>query len=229
MYNNLKKELIQNGWVIIDLNKEIIKIIKKIFKNKINSVYPDFEKFNLEKLRQEISLFKYSDRLNKIKSLTVPNLSKYGVKGIEGSLNSIFGKKNYLYQRNSHIDINVAKNLFTKTITHAEIMAGHSPYTLTIWVPLHNINDNSGLFLIDLKKSLKVIDGFDINKKKLQNFIKKNKFYPKLKEGQAIMFSSFNLHGSDMHNNPKARMSINFRIHPTNKKLFQKDSLYFKY
>jgi sporadic carbohydrate cluster 2OG-Fe(II) oxygenase len=225
---NLKKNLAQNGWCIIDLKKKIIKKIKKTFQNKIYLVYPDFKKFDLEKLRHELSLPKYNKRLNKIKSLAIPNLSEYGLEGIKESLNSIFGKNTYLYQRNSHIDINVAKDLFTKTITHSEIMAGHSPFTFTIWVPQHDINDNSGLFLVDLKKSLSIIDNFDVNKKEIQRFLEKNKVYPKLKEGQAIIFSSFNLHGSDIHSNPKARISINFRIHPKKKELFQKDSLYFK-
>ena len=224
----LKNNLKVNGWCIIDLEKKIIQKIKKSFQNKIYSIYPDFKKLTLEELRQKMSMFKFNQRLNKIKMQAFPNLSDFGFEGIQNSLNSIFARNSYLLQRNSHIDINVAKNLFTKTITHAEIMAGHSPYTFTVWVPLHDIDDNSGLFLVDLEKSLSIIDHFDVNKIKIKKFLKKNKFYPKLKEGQALIFSSFNLHGSDTHSNSKARMSINFRIHPKRKYLFQKDSLYFK-
>ena len=111
----LKNNLKVNGWCIIDLEKKIIQKIKKSFQNKVYSIYPDFKKLTLEELRQKMSMFKFNQRLNKIKMQAFPNLSDFGFEGIQNSLNSIFARNSYLLQRNSHIDINVAKNLFTKT------------------------------------------------------------------------------------------------------------------
>jgi len=220
------KRFAEEGWQIIDLDINYYKKLKIIFLKKIYETFPIFKNIQFDELRMKLN--KLDKEINFIRSLIVPEISNLGILSAKKSLNLLFRKNKYLIQRNAHIDINKSEDIYSKTVTHSEIMAGHAPQTYTIWIPMHEINDCSGLFLLNLKKSLTVVDNFDVNKKEIKNFIYKNRFFPKLLESQAIIFSSFNLHGSDIHKNNKSRISTNFRIHPINKSLFQKDSLYFK-
>lgn len=220
------KKFAEEGWQIINLDINYYKKLKIVFLKKIYETLPNLKNIKFDELR--IKLNKLDKEINFIRSLIIPEISNLGMLSAKKSLNSLFKKNKYLIQRNAHIDINKSKDIFSKTVTHSEIMSGHAPQTYTIWIPMHEINDCSGLFLLNLKNSLSVVDNFDVNKEEIKNFIHKNRFFPKLAESEAIIFSSFNLHGSDIHQNNKSRISTNFRIHPINKSLFQKDSLYFK-
>ena len=227
-FNNSKAymDFINDGWTIIDVDKKKYNSLKKIFFNKIQRKFPNLKNKSIPEIRTIMNSF--TEEINQIRNLFIPELSNLVFNSVENIIYKILGKKKYILQRNVHIDINKSKDIFTKTVTHSEIMAGHSPYTYTIWLPFHEILDNSGLYLLNLKDSLSVIDNFDINKKKTKQFIDSKCFFPKLSEGQAIMFSSFNLHGSEIHKNAMSRISINMRIQPSSNELFQKDSLYFK-
>lgn len=227
--NNLSKGhsiFNRDGWIIISTNTKKYEFLKKVFFNKLKSKFPKLKKKSTDEIRKTLNNF--NEEINFIRNLYIPELSKLVYESVLKDINKIFGIKNYLVQRNVHIDVNKSDDIFTKTVTHSEIMAGHSPFTYTIWLPFHSIEDNSGLYLLNLKDSLSVIDNFDINKNKTKKFIKNRCFFPKLNEGEAILFSSFNLHGSEIHNNPFSRISINLRLQSSSKRFFQKDSLYFK-
>ena len=225
-YKNALNIFKKDGWIILNTNYKKYESLKKIFFNKLKTKFPKLKKKSTDDIRAILNNF--NEEINYIRNLYIPELSQIVYEAVLNDINNIFGKKSYLLQRNVHIDVNKSKDIFTKTVTHSEIMAGHSPFTYTIWLPFHSIIDNSGLYLLNLKDSLSIIDNFDVNDKKTKKFIKDKYFFPKLNEGEAILFSSFNLHGSEIHNNPFSRVSINLRIQSSSEKFFQKDSLYFK-
>ena len=115
---------------------------------------------------------------------------------------------------------------------HYELMSGVSPYTFVIWAPFHDLDDDGGVFYLDLEKSYSMIK--EESKSGIVNGpLILNKNYnekpAKLKYGEVIVFCPFVLHGNVNFNSNFARIACSVRFQSTNKPLFQKDTDYFKY
>ncbi len=233
--NNIKKNLKNKGWSIINiknLNKlenlttDFIKqlkvniLIKKEFqKYKINNIY-DLREY----------AYKLDDSVvNSIRKTYLENFSFDSIKIYSDIIKSIFGKE-ILLQKFPQIQLHIPKRSSTKTLPHSEIMAGHSPYTYNIWIPFHDIEDNSGIFVIDDILSIKLAD-IELSKKvkSREKLLDEYKYFPKLKFGEAIIFNSFVYHGSVYHASKNARISIDIRIQKLNNPLFQKFNDFFSY
>ena len=214
--SNLKK----NGYDVFSINniEEIKNYFCQFIKNK-------FEIKNLDEIRKE----KKIETINTIRSQLIPELSDLIFNSIKKNIKNYFIESVYLIQRYPHIAINHAKDVHSKTLMHSDVYTGHSPFTYTIWIPLHNITDNSGIYILDLKDSLKKIDNLKYDNKNTINFINNKRIFPKFKYGECIIFNGFNLHGSEMHNNPLSRVALNVRINPANVPLMERDSYYFKF
>ena len=222
MYQVLKimeKSLYKDGYQILNIkNPELLSnlLLKHLKKNKINSIG------DLRRIKNDIFL-------NKIKSSLVENLSECALNLLSKELQIINKNKNkYLLQRYPHVTINVGKSIFSKTLPHCDIFAGHSPYTYTIWIPMHDVEKDSGIFLMSLKNSLKIIDNFDLRNKKTLKFIKKKSNFININFGQCIIFSAFNFHGSEKNKHNLSRVAINFRFQSPNKPILERDLFFFK-
>ena len=113
---------------------------------------------------------------------------------------------------------------------HADIFDGNSPHTFTLWFPLHNVEDNSGVYLWDLNLS----DKFVLSLNNFQNEYDENKVinrFPtkKIKLGQCLLFSSLCIHGPGKNNSNLSRLSFDFRFNKTNLPLYEKHTEYFKF
>ena len=229
-------DLNKNGWTIIKANnfnkvdkiknlffKEIIKNIKKQ-KIKKDSHIKDF---NLLRLRFN----KYShSQINSLKRVYVDSISNKIISAFSKDLIKIFGK-NLIVQRFPQIQIHRPKDNIRVTFPHAEIMSSNSPYTYNIWFPLHEVRDNSGLFIIDDHVSVKLCDKEKKMKKKIErikiieDYIK----FPKLKYGEALLFNAMVYHGSLYHNSKLSRVSMDVRVQCATNPIYEKNNEYFSY
>ena len=111
-------------------------------------------------------------------------------------------------------------------------MSGISPYTYVIWAPLHDLDDQGGVYYIKQEESLKVMkkeqrDGL-VNGPTVLNMMQNQK-PTRLKFGQAIIFNPFILHGNIAFKSNFARIACNVRFQSYRKPLLQKNSDYLKY
>jgi len=144
------------------------------------------------------------------------------------TIKKIAGEKIFL-QKKSHLQFNVPNKINTVTPPHADIIFGHSPHTYTIWTPLHDVDDKSGLFCVDKKESINIITS---EEKFGENFSEElfnlESYTPlKLKYGQSIIFNSLIVHGAWLNSAELTRISIDTRFQSVHKKLFEKNIDYF--
>tara|TARA_Y100000741_G_scaffold328045_1_gene281027 strand:+ start:345 stop:1055 length:711 start_codon:yes stop_codon:yes gene_type:complete len=229
---NHKMNFLKNGWSIIkSKDPKLIKQLFEIFKNQIKK-NTDLNKDIKNKIKDIKSTRTMTNKLedntlNSIRKIYLENFSKKIVNIFSHELKPIFGKK-LLIQRYPQIQIHVGFKHSTKTFPHCEMMAAHSPYTYNIWMPFHDIIDNSGIFLIDDVTSVKLCDKeIKKNVKDREKLVSKNVFFPKIKLGEALIFNPFVTHGSVYHKNIYSRLSLDFRVQSFNKPLFQRYNDFF--
>lgn len=228
-------DLIKKGYQILNIKN--IHLVNNLFTSYLRKKYNVNSIDNLRKIKEPV-------KLNSIKSSLIDNLSEktFSVllkELIETGLDKVIFRNNHklqiknkstniLIQRYPHITINVGNNIHSKTLAHCDIFAGHSPYTYTVWVPLHDVETDSGIFLMNLKNSLKIIDNFDLKKKQTHEFIELSKKFINIKLGQCVIFSAFNFHGSETNKYNRSRVAINLRLQSAYHPILERDLFFFK-
>ena len=126
----------------------------------------------------------------------------------------------------------MGKKSVTSLSPHTELMAGLSPYTFNLWIPFHNIENNKGIWIIDIEDSLKIFKNYKrLKSNELMSRINKSKSfqYICLKKGQSVLFNSFIFHGSEQFSADDLRISADVRIQKYNSPFLFKSSEYFSY
>ena len=163
--------------------------------------------------------------------LKFTNLSEMIINSCPKLVESLCGKELFI-QRRATIIMNVPGEGQAKQWPHYELMSGISPFTYVIWAPLHDLEDQSGAYYINQKKSLEVMKKEQaaglVNGPTVLNLMLNQKPIP-LKFGQAIIFNPFILHGNVTFNSKFARIASGVRFQSYNKPLLQKNSEYLKY
>ena len=163
--------------------------------------------------------------------LKFTNLSEMIINSFPKLIESLCGKELFI-QRRATIIMNVPGEGQAKQWPHYELMSGISPFTYVIWAPLHDLEDQSGTYYINQKKSLEVMKKEQatglVNGPTVLNMMQNQKPTP-LKFGQAIIFNPFVLHGNVTFNSKFARIAYSVRFQSNNKPLLQKNSDYLKY
>ena len=107
---------------------------------------------------------------------------------------------------------------------HYELMSGISPFTYVIWAPLHDLEEKSGVYYINLKEFFKnnekEEDGL-VNGPSVLNMMHDGLPLP-LKYGQAVIFNPFVLHGNIKFESKLARIACTVRFQSSHKPLLQK-------
>ena len=229
---NLKKELIfGKGYSIfsidnINLFKRLrSKVIKKmnILSNKTQTI---------DKLRESFSKMSKAE-LNQsmINLLSFTELSEMMVESCAGVIKNVCGSNLFL-QRRAHTIVNIPGEGQAKQWPHYELMSGISPFTYVIWAPLHDLEDQGGVYYIDLSKSSRIMKNEEktgiVNGTKVLDLMT-NQEPAKLKFGQAIIFNPFVLHGNISFKSKYARVACNVRFQSSSKPLLQKNSDYLKF
>ena len=232
--SKLKKDLKDKGWSIIE--SKDLGSINKISKNFINDLKKNKEigdLLNKEKIFDIDSLRIFTSQLddsllNFIRRLYLNKCSENILKSFSSVLVPLFGKK-LLIQKFPQIQVHVGYRHSTKTYPHCEMMAAHSPFTYNVWLPFHDIIDNSGIFLIDDELSVKLCDKeIKKNIKSREQLLLEHQIFPKIKYGQALIFNPFVYHGSIYYEKNRSRISVDVRFQKFSNPLLQKYNDFFK-
>lgn len=229
------KNLYLNGWQIIDcdniskfddLQNLVIKNINKILKKNQKKI----------RIKNIYDLNRYCNTLdfnliNQIRNSYIFNFSNLLLKVFSKKLIFFFGK-DFLIQKYPTLRVHMGNKSVTSLSPHIELMAGHSPFAYNFWVPFHNISDKRGIWIIDIKDSLKILKVYNkLSQKKLISLIKNSKSfkYLELNYGQSVLFNAFVFHGSEAFLESGLRISADLRIQKYSDPFLFKSSEYFDY
>ena len=229
---NLYNELVNGrGYSVFSIKN--IHILENLRKEFVERIYSDNKSNkNISDARRLLAKMSKAE-INKsmISLLSFANLSDMMIDACSDIVEELCGKDLFI-QRRAHTIINVPGEGQAKQWTHYELMSGISPFTYVIWTPLHDLDDNGGVYYIDLGKSSKIMKEEElsgiVNGKRVLNLIENQK-PTKLKFGEGIIFNPFVLHGNVSFESEFARVACNVRFQSSNKPLLQKDSDYLKY
>ena len=229
---NLKEKLVNGpGFAVFSIeNMKVFKKLRDSFIKRIN-ISNGSEK-NINSVRKIMAkMSKAEINRSMINLLTFTNLSEMIINSCPNLIEKLCGKELFI-QRRAHTIINVPGEGQAKQWTHYELMSGISPYTYVIWAPLHDLDDQGGVYYIKQDESLKVMkkeqrDGL-VNGPTVLNMMQNQK-PTRLKFGQAIIFNPFILHGNIAFKSDFARIACNVRFQSYRKPLLQKNSDYLKY
>ncbi len=229
---DLYKELVEGkGYAVFPVeNMKIFEKLRDSFIERIN-ISNKVEK-DIEVVRETMATMSKSE-INKsmINLLTFTNLSEMMINSCPKLIETLCGKELFI-QRRAHIIINVPGEGQSQQWTHYEMISGISPFSYVLWAPLHDLEDEGGVYCIDQRESLKVMkkeeaDGL-VNGPTVLSMMQ-NQTPARLKFGQAIIFNPFVLHGNIPFNSKFARLACNVRFQSYHKPLLQKNSDYLKY
>lgn len=229
---NLKKELIfGKGYSIFSIdNMNLFKRLRSKVIKKMNILSNKTQ--TIDKLRESFSKMSKAE-LNQsmINLLSFTELSEMMVESCSGVIKNVCGS-NLFVQRRAHTIVNIPGEGQAKQWPHYELMSGISPFTYVIWAPLHDLEDQGGVYYIDLSKSSRIMKDEEktgiVNGTKVLDLMT-NQEPAKLKFGQAIIFNPFVLHGNISFKSKYARVACNVRFQSSSKPLLQKNSDYLKF
>ena len=227
----INKELIHGkGYAVINIeNMEIFKNLRNSFIEKIKT---SKENKNIDSVRKVMAKMTKAE-INKlmVDLLKFNNLSEMIIKSCPKLVESLCGNELFI-QRRATIIMNVPGEGQPKQWPHYELMSGVSPFTYIIWAPLHDLEENSGVYYVNQREYLELIKKEQasglVNGPTVLNMMSNQKPTP-LKFGQAIVFNPFILHGNIIFNSDFARVAYSTRFQSFNKPLLQKNSDYLKY
>ena len=187
---------------------------------------------DIDDVREEMAKMTKAEINNSmVNLLTFNDLSEMIINSCPNLVESLCGKELFL-QRRAHTVVNVPGAGQAKQWPHYEMMSGISPHTYIIWAPLHDLEDQGGVYYIDQHTSLEIMKKEEesglVNGPTVLNMMHDQK-PTQLKFGQAIIFNPFILHGNISFNSDLARIAYNVRFQSCHRPLLQKNSDYLKY
>lgn len=221
MNSKLQKKFETKGYIIVDVDKLLLKeirshIVKNILKKKKN-----FKKFDEDHLLNNFHKIIKISELNSIrfsvyKSMNSDNLFqiKY-LKLVQKYLSEIIGNE-IAMQKKINLSIQTPKDKDSLLDMHSDIYAGESPFEVVAWTPLVNVEKSKSMFFTkpSVSKSINnLIRNSD--KKTIKELYESNKkkfFFLKINFGQVLIFSPLILHGNIVNKSKETRFSLNCRF-----------------
>ncbi len=229
---DIYKELVHGkGYAVIPVeNMQMFKKLRESFISRIN-ISESSEK-NIDFVRKTMAkMSKAEINRSMIDLLNFTNLSEMIINSFPKLVEKLCGKELFI-QRRAHSIINLPGEGQARQWTHYELMSGISPFTYVIWTPLHDLEDEGGVYYISQKESLDVMKKEEaaglVNGPTVLNMMEDQK-PTQLKFCEAIIFNPFILHGNITFSSELARIACNVRFQSYNKPLLQKNSDYLKY
>lgn len=134
-------------------------------------------------------------------------------------------------QRRANIIMNLPGANQRHQWPHYELMSGISPSTYAVWLPLHDLIDDGGMFYVSDRESFDIMQQEyhlgTVNSPFMFNAVGKREA-AKLKFGEALIFNPFVIHGNVEFDAPLARVAVSFRFQSRRHPLYQKNSDFLK-
>lgn len=228
---NLHEQIVNGkGYAVLPIeNIKNFSKLKDLFMDKMRAFT---EEKKIEKVRLVMSSMTKS-QINElmVSLLSFDRASEILAESCKNIVKELSGEEIFL-QRRANTIFNLPNKNHRRQWPHYELMSGISPFTYGLWAPLHDLDDNDGVFYKDLDQSYDLIK----EEKKygvVNGPIILNKKYEekpiKLKYGEVIVFSPFVLHGNVGFESKLTRIATSARFQSIKKPLFQKDSDFFKF
>jgi|TARA_B110000444_G_C18706460_1_gene531566 sporadic carbohydrate cluster 2OG-Fe(II) oxygenase len=229
---DIKKEISEGkGYAVVEIeNMDLLSQLQKSFIKKIGISNNTNNDINF--VRQKVAKMSKAE-VNKcmIDLLKLNNLSEMIINSCPKLVESLCGKELFIQRRATFV-MNVPGEGQAKQWPHYELMSGISPYSYIIWAPLHDLEENSGVYYFDQSRSLEMMKKEQekgiVNGPMILNMMSNQK-PEKLNFGQAVIFNPFLLHGNTVFDSELARVACTTRFQSSNKPLLQKNSDYLKF
>lgn len=186
---------------------------------------------NLDDLRQTISQLPNSE-VNQmmVKLLSFTEASSLIAEAFRTTVEALCGDQ-LLLQRRANVIMNLPGDKQRRQWPHYEMMSGISPTTFTLWMPLHDLDDDGGIFYVDDEESNSIMH--EEHSKGLVNSpyildLLGDRAPSRLKYGQAIVFNPFVIHGNVAFASNLARIAVSIRFQSISDPIFQKNTDFFK-
>ena len=219
------------GYEIIQIeNLNVMDELRNSFIAKINENLK--AENNIDAIRKKLATLSKAEINNAMVGLlSFSDLSEMMIKSCPKLIKSLCGEELFI-QRRAHTIINLPGKGQAKQWTHYELMSGISPFSFVMWAPLHDLDDNGGVYYIDQERSSKIMKEEEdvglVNGPRVLGMMT-NQVPAKMKYGEAILFNPFVLHGSIEFDSNMARIACNVRFQSSKKPLLQKNTDYLKF
>lgn len=110
----------------------------------------------------------------------------------------------------------------TKRDYHNDIMLGHPPEEINVWVPFTNSAESRSFVIMDIEKSLQLLDEYDNDMEsihaaiwkddKVKKFCDNNCSVVTVDKGQFILFDSRCIHAAILNESDYTRVSMDVRV-----------------
>lgn len=229
------------GWAIVDadhpdilhgLNKQILDTVRDISGGKNTAGEMDSLRLSMHNIPE--------DEINTIKLQPYIGASELLAQAFPSAVRNLSGKEIFL-QRRAHMTLNLPaqpggrkSDRYLPSLAHFDSMSGISPYTLSLWMPLHDLDDDTGVWIIDQEASMEILNaerkegrvlGGDVLAMTAPGMEKR--VFARMKYGQAVVFNPFCLHGSIPNETKRARICFNTRFQSRALPLHLRTSDYF--
>ncbi len=234
---DLYKELVNGpGYAVCPIeDMQLFKKARDSFVDRMN-ISTKSEK-NIDVVRRATAKMSKAE-LNRsmINLLAFTDLSSMLINSCPSLVETLCGKELFI-QRRAITIINVpgkehSKHSPSRIWNNNELKSGISPFTYTLWAPLHDLEDEGGIYCFDQKASLEALREEQaaglVNGPTVLNMMENQK-PSRLKFGQAVVFNPFVLHGNVPFDSKFARVACSVRFQSYNKPLLQKNSDFLKY
>ena len=220
------------GYSICDVDDiNVLERLRDLFADVVDISMTSKRK-NINELRKSLLGMSLAE-INRIRVslLKHNNISDMVIESCADLVEKLCGRDLFI-QRRANVIFNIPGREGLRIWGHYEITSGISPFTYGIWAPFHDLEDDGGVYFLDQKLSMEIMQKEEaigqVNGTSVLNM--KEKPNPvRLKFGQVIVFSPFVLHGNVFFNSELSRIGCSVRFQSCRSPLLQKNSDYLKY
>ncbi len=209
----------ENGYVVIDLDFEIINKVRQDFISILKKhVGEDKKKDGIRFLEEfhNLNIKNLNDtRLSTISDFNLlTSIKERLYDSTQGVIDSIVGN-DLAVQKNINLSFQLPGDDSSLLPLHSDVWSGNSPFEAVLWVPFVDVHKSKSMYILPRKYSLKYHRTEELKKVSLSELFeneKDNFVWPNVKFGQAIIFSHSLLHGNIVNTEKESRFSLNLRF-----------------
>ena len=184
---------------------------------------------SIDGLRERITNLPESDINNlNIKLSSFPDFSSLLANAFGNTIRKLSGDELFL-QRRAHVMFNTSNSTHTRAMAHFDGMSGISPFAFTLWVPAHDVQDNSGIWVLGQEISMQLIEKEGEKKRVMgEEVLGLDNLEPlNIDFSYGVIFNPFVMHGAYPHSSVLARIGVSTRFQSRSKPLFIRNSEFF--